>query len=83
MWRNFHFSSLANVTDSLDHLLVGAFNVPGIGMVDLKSHILYLVLLPDEHLILTHEEQGQCKVVQNCLYVGLAHLAHFICLERH
>ena len=74
---------MAKVTDSFDQLLIGAFNNPGIGMVDLKSHILYLVLLPDEHLILTHEEQRQCEVVQDCLNVGLAHLAHFICLERH
>jgi hypothetical protein len=38
--RDLHFSSLTNVADRLDHLLVAAFNVPGIRMVHLESHIL-------------------------------------------
>jgi hypothetical protein len=78
-----HFSSLANVADSLDHLLVRAFNIPGIWMVHLESHILDWLLLPHAHLVLAHKKQGQCEVVQNGLNVWLAHLAHFVGLKRH
>ena len=52
-------------------------------MVHLESHILDRLLLPNAHLVLAHNKQGQCEVVQDGLNVWLAHFAHFVGLERH
>ena len=76
-------SSFSNVANGLDKLLIGAFDVPGVRIVNLETHILNWVLLPELVLVLGKHKQGKSQLEQNILNVFFANSARLFLGQCH
>lgn len=62
---------MANRTDQL---LVRAFDIPRVRIVDLQPHILDLVFTPNLHFSISNQHQRQRNLIENRLETRNAHL---------